>query len=147
MHIKDDFKKGVVSQVPASWFNSVASFINNLVAGWAISLNKTETLSTIAVDPTAISDLIPSSKKGDSPTDGTDTVATVLDTEGDTWTWEKSTDNENGLNLDVYCKVSPQVAGSTYSIFRRCRLTFSKDGLLIKAELLADRIRIKATNG
>ncbi len=87
----------------------------------------------------------PSSETG-TPTDGTDTVATVLDTEGDTWTWEKSDENENGLNLDVYCKVSPQVAGSIYSIFRRCRLTFSKAGLLVKAELLADRIRIKAAN-
>ncbi len=146
MHIKDDFKKGVVSQVPASWFNTVASFINNLVAGWGITLNKTDKLSTIAVNPNQLTAFLPSDKKGSEPKDGTDSDASVLDQTGDSWTWQKSTENENGLYLDVYCKLCPQATGSSFSVFQRCRLSFSKDGLLIKAELLADRIRLKAAN-
>ena len=42
-HIKDDFNAGgPVSQVPASWFNAVASFINQLVGGFGITIDKSE---------------------------------------------------------------------------------------------------------
>lgn len=53
LHIKDNFKSGApISQVPASWFNAVASFINNLVGGYAIKLTKNASgASVISVDP------------------------------------------------------------------------------------------------
>ena len=36
-HVKDDFRAGVpASSVPASWFNSVGKFLNNLVGGLGI---------------------------------------------------------------------------------------------------------------
>ena len=39
--VKDDFKAGApISQVPASWFNSVAKFLNNLVGGFGIRVHK-----------------------------------------------------------------------------------------------------------
>lgn len=40
MHLKDDFGGGPISQVPASWFNSVAKFINNLIPGKGVVFTK-----------------------------------------------------------------------------------------------------------
>ena len=41
MHIKDDFDGGrPITQVPASWFNSVAKFLNNLIPGENVGLEK-----------------------------------------------------------------------------------------------------------
>lgn len=42
-HLKDDFRPGgPASQVPASWFNKVANFLNNLIQGPGIKLTKRE---------------------------------------------------------------------------------------------------------
>ena len=42
-HIKDDFKSSApISQVPASWFNAVAKFINGIIGGWGIKTKKNE---------------------------------------------------------------------------------------------------------
>ena len=42
-HLKDDFRPGgPASQVPASWFNKVANFLNNLIPGRGINLTKSE---------------------------------------------------------------------------------------------------------
>lgn len=42
-HLKDDFRPGgPASQVPASWFNKVANFLNNLIPGRGIKLTKSE---------------------------------------------------------------------------------------------------------
>ena len=40
MHIRDNFGEGPVTQVPASWYNSVAKFINNLVGGFRVKVEK-----------------------------------------------------------------------------------------------------------
>lgn len=41
MHLRDNFNEGgPVSQVPASWFNRVAKFINNLIPGEGVTLEK-----------------------------------------------------------------------------------------------------------
>lgn len=51
-HIRDDFKAGApISQVPASWFNAVASFLNNLVGGYGIRVVKNQRgASTVEID-------------------------------------------------------------------------------------------------
>lgn len=54
IHLKDNFKIGApISQVPASWFNQVSSFINNLVGGYGIKVDKNTAgaASTISIDP------------------------------------------------------------------------------------------------
>lgn len=53
IHLKDNFKANApISQVPASWFNQVASFINNLLGGYGIKMTKNATgASVISVDP------------------------------------------------------------------------------------------------
>ena len=53
IHLKDNFKSNApISQVPASWFNQVASFLNNLIGGYGIKMTKNATgASVISVDP------------------------------------------------------------------------------------------------
>lgn len=144
-HVRDDFKAGApVSQVPASWFNKVASFLNNLVGGYGVTLVKAENgPSVIEVDQTAIPSAQSVSREVGTPVDGKD-YPNVLDTSGGTWVW--SAGGANGLELDCYCQIAPQTSGSAYTVYQRARLSFSKDGLLVHGELLSDRIRIQAKN-
>lgn len=151
-HIKDDFKAGApISQVPAGWFNAVAHFLNGLVGGFGISTTKSESGSSlISLNIAALRSEIENaitgmrvSREPGTPTDGTDDPK-VLDTDGETLKWKAG--GNNGIELDCYCKIAPQASGSNYTVFQRCRLTFSKDGLLMKSELLADRVRIQAKN-
>lgn len=149
-HVKDDFRPGApISQVPASWFNKVAQFLNNLVHGYGITLTKSEKgASVIEIDQTAIPSLSVISRETGTPADATNdngSIATnVFDTTGDTLSWAAG--GANGLMLDCYCRLNPQTAGGNYSVFQRCRLTFSKDGLLVSGVLMPDRIRIRTAN-
>ena len=151
-HIKDDFKAGApVSQVPASWFNAVAHFMNGLVGGFGITTKKSDSgSSVIALDKTVLQQEIDNvldglkiSKDPGTPDDITDSP-NVLDVNGDEREWKAG--GENGLELDCYCKISPQTSTSNYTVFQRVRLNFSKDGLLVSGKLLSDRIRIQAKN-
>ena len=151
-HIKDDFKAGApISQVPASWFNAVGKFLNGLVGGFGAKVNKNESgRSTVSIDKQVlqteidnITNTLKLSKESGTPDDCTDSP-NVLDANGSTLTWTAG--GANGFKLDCYCKIAPQTVTSSYSVYQRCRLTFSKDGLLAKGELLADRVRIQAKN-
>lgn len=141
-HVRDDFKAGApVSQVPASWYNAVAAFINNLVGGRGIELDKKQNGTSVIALKDEYREV---SRLVGTAADHTDSP-TVLDNTGDDWTW--SAGGANGLKLDCYCTIAPQTSGSNYSVLQRCRMTFSKDGLLVKAELLDERVRLKAKNG
>ncbi len=152
-HIRDDFKAGApVSQVPASWFNAVGGFINRIVGGFGIRTPRSDSgKMEIALDKevlqreidNAVANIRVSKDPGSSPIDMTDSPA-VLDTAGASATWEPGT--ANGLNIDCYCKIAPQSSGAVYTVYQRTRLSFSKDGLLVKAQLLSDRIRVQAKN-
>ena len=146
-HIKDDFKSGEpISRVPAKWFNSVAKLLNGLVGGFGIKTDKSDTdASTISIDKEVldneiknVADNIRVSKDTGTPSDYTDSPE-VLDTDGDSWTW--TTGGANGLKLDAYYQIG--VSGS-YHLFQRCRLTISRDGLIVSAQGLPDRIRVRA---
>lgn len=60
------------------------------------------------------------------------------DTDGDTWVWESG--GENGLMFDCYCKTKED---GNWHYLSRARLTYSKDGLLVRAEGLAGRREIE----
>lgn len=135
-HVKDDFKAGdPVSAVGAAWFNKVGSFLNNLVGGYGIRLAKSERgVSTVEVDPDALPSVSTETGTPDERTDaGTDD-----DSGGEEWTWEPNA--EKGLVLDCYCKV---VENDGWHMLCRARLTFSKAGLLVKAEGLKGRREIQ----
>lgn len=132
-HVKDDFKAGApISQVPTSWFNAIAKFLNGLVGDGGIKTNKNESgVSTISLDKNALRD-------AGTPADHTDT-GTDDDTDGDTWTWTPG--GANGLKIDVYCKTEED---GSFHYLSRARFTFSNEGLLIKAEGLDGRREITA---
>ena len=140
-HVKDDFRAGApFTQVGAAWFNKVGSFLNNLVGGRGVRIVKNESgPSYVELEDGGA---VPSSDAGE-PEDRTD-APTAYDETGETWEWAAG--GENGLTLDCYCKVAPQTTTSNYTVFQRCRMVFSKDGLLISGKLLSDRIRIQAKN-
>ena len=147
-HIKDDFKAGApISQVPASWFNSVAKFLNGLVGGFGAKVNKNESgRSTVSIDKQVLQQEIDnitntlkvSKEMGESPLDKTDTEADD-DTDGDTWTWKSG--GANGLKMDAYFCI---VEEEGWHYFQRVRLDISKDGLIVKAEALDGRREIEA---
>lgn len=147
LHIPSQFHAGgPISQVPASWFKAVADFINNLVAGYGLKLNKTANgPSVIEIDPNVI---MPVSGETGTPEDETDTAPDDYTdpTEADVghlvipkWTWTAGGDN--GLKLDVYCRVFKDEG---WHYLSRARLTFSKSGLLVKAEGIEGTKEIEA---
>lgn len=128
-HIKSNFlARGPISQVPASWFNAVADFLNNFVAGYGLKLKKNHSgASVISVDHDIFS---PCSNKVGEAQDKTDTDTDGdIEAEGDEWEW--SAGGDNGIKFDCYCKI---VGGQDEHRFERVTLTFSKDGLLVKAK-------------
>ena len=146
-HVKDDFSAGApISQVPAGWFNAVAKFLNGLVGGFGIETKKSDSgNSTIALKKEVLQQEIDNitknlriSKDAGTPADKTDSP-TVEDQTGSSWTWTAK--GNDGLELDAYYKIGDS---GSYHFFQRARLTFSKDGLMVKAEGLPDRIRVRA---
>lgn len=147
-HVKDDFKAGApISQVPADWFNSVAKFLNGLVGGFGVKIDKNESgRSTASIDKQVLQQEIDnitntlkvSKEMGESPLDKTDTEADD-DTDGDTWTWKSG--GANGLKMDAYFCI---VEEEGWHYFQRVRLDISKDGLIVKAEALDGRREIEA---
>ena len=139
-HVQDNFIAGApISQVPASWFNSVARFLNGLIGGKGVRFVKnTDAPSVIEMDAD-----VPSNELGDNPTDMKDSPSTISG-DGSTSSW--SAGGTDGLYLDCYCKIAPQSSGSAYTVFQRARITISKDGLVTGVEILKGRTRIQAKN-
>ncbi len=137
-HVKDDFRPGApVSQVPASWFNRVGSFLNNLVGGYGVKVEKSERgASTVSLDASALPSSSVSKETG-TPDDRTAEDAGDSQ-DGEAWTWTAG--GGGGLRLDVFCRARPE---DGWHYFGRARLVFSKDGLLVSAEGLADETEIE----
>lgn len=147
-HVRDDFKAGTpASSVPASWFNAVGRFLNNLVGGAGIRVLRDGNPPQVVLDAkTAKSAMFMAmGQTGDSEdvVDMKDSPSTISG-DGATGTWTAG--GEHGLYLDCYCKVAPQTASSNYTVLQRARLTISSHGLVVKCELLGERTRIQAKN-
>jgi len=144
-HIKDDFKAGPVSQVPVSWYNAVAKFLNGLIGGFGIETKKSESgKSLIALKKDVLQQEIDNitqnlriSKDAGTPEDHADGNADD-DQGGTTWTW--AADGGNGLIITPYCEIENDQG---WHYFGRCKLTYSKNGLLVKAEGLDGRKEIQ----
>jgi hypothetical protein len=136
-HLKSNFRAGSpISQVPVSWFNRVANFLNNLVAGYGIILQKSgDGPSVIRIDPNIISE--PVTRLLGTPVDKTDKGEDDYQ-DAEPWTW--TVGGKNGLKLDAYCTVEED---GGYHYLSRCRLTISKDGLITKVEGLAGQKEIR----
>ena len=130
-----------IFQIPLRWFREIDRRSRIIPDGNIINADVNNAEGTVlSIDKDALD--IPSTETG-TTTDGSDSPA-VLDATGGTWSW--SAGGSGGLMLDCYCKIAPQTSTSNYTVFQRCRLTFSKDGLLTTGQLLSDRIRVQARN-
>lgn len=133
-HVTDNFQPGApITQVPVSWFNKVAHFLNNLIGDGA-TVDKGDP-PVIRVDTAAIAKKL--SEVG-TPVDHSDTNADD-DQGGSIWTWAAGGDN--GIVITPYCEIEED---GGFHYFGRVQLTFSKDGLLVRAEKLAGRREITA---
>lgn len=151
MNMLDNIK--YVFQIPLAWFRAVNAFCFGSYGGNLIRITRgKDGAASFDVDENELAQLIPQaqtiSREIGTPTDATNdngSISTnVFDTTGDTLSWAAG--GANGLMLDCYCRLNPQTAGGNYSVFQRCRLTFSKDGLLVSGVLMSDRIRIRTAN-
>lgn len=132
-HIKDDFKAGQpVSAVPASWFNRVAGFLNNLIGTKGVTLTKEGEPPLVTIDTEWLDSYLgggdttatPSAIGGDAPY-----PTGVVTQEADTL-WDRSTATA-GAAVRVAFKC--EFAAGVYSIYA-ARLVFDKSGRLSKIE-------------
>ena len=76
MHLEDNFTPGgPATQVPASWFNRVAKFLNNLIPGEGVSFDKHDdgsptVITTELFDESITADAFPYNGNGHPSTDG-----------------------------------------------------------------------------
>lgn len=147
-HVRDDFKAGTpASSVPASWFNAVGKFLNNLVGAAGIRVLRDSNPPQVMLDAkTAKSAMFMAMGQVGEAEDVVDMKDSPSTIQGDGATGTWTAGGEHGLYLDCYCKVAPQTASSNYTVLQRARLTISSDGLVVKAELLGERTRIQAKN-
>ena len=134
-HVKDDFRPGApISQVPASWFNKVAQFLNNLVGGYGITLTKADKgASVIEVDQTAIRQAqntavgTPSDVGSFPNDDGVTQAAGTLWTAG----------GEDGATLFVLYHGTTTSRPATHSLYA-AKLTITADGRIVKIDAVQD---------
>lgn len=147
--LKDDFGKGPVSQVPVSWFNRVAKFVNGLIGGTGINLTKsTDGNSIISVDTSKLvftpADPSPDALKGaDVSSDSSgnaylnqsaaNAVVSALQK-----TWSRG---EEGVKLTVCTGIIKNGSNSTYYA-HFADLTFDERGMLLKVETAKNHVRV-----
>lgn len=131
-HVRDDFKAGApVSQVPVSWFNKVASFLNNLVGGYGVTLMKAENgPSVIEVDKTAIPSAQSVSRDVGTPTGvGSFPIDEVTQSASTLW----QIGGANGATLLLLYQGEYNANTGIHKTYA-AKLTVSKDGLITKIE-------------
>lgn len=127
-------------------YNKIVAFLNNLCQGFGIKIQRPDNPSPDMPVVVSVDDRIfPSENCGTKKDHSDDGSVPVVsgDLSGDAlWTWKSG--GENGFDMDVYCLVTKPAQSSTYHDLRRCRLTVSRSGLVVKAEMQPDGLRIKA---
>ena len=148
--IKNRFKMRV------SETNKIIEFLNNLCGGLGVHIKRPDTPSAsnppvVELKRNELKMLIDQLTMPEVPEDTLDhsddgTVPVMDGDDPDPWSWIASdTDNAGGgLVLDAYCLISKPVQNSVYHDLRRVRLTFTDHGMLAKAEMQPDGIRIDA---
>ena len=135
-HVDDNFRAGApISQVPASWFNAVASFLNNLVNGFGIKLTKNGggQPSVIEIDQDVL--LPVSRKKGTPVAMGTFPTNEPGITQDDSNLWEIGT--ENGAEVEILYKGEYDSDAGVHKVYA-AKMTFSADGLLLSIDKITN---------
>ena len=125
-----------IFQIPLRWFREIDRRSRIIPDGNTLRADTNNAEGTVlSIDKDALA--IPSAETG-TAANHTDSPE-VYDSSGASWTWAKG--GSDGFSIDAYYIV--ETSGS-YHMLQRCRLTVSKDGLIVAAQGLSDRIRIKA---
>ena len=139
-------------KLPVSDYNKIAEFLNNICGGLGINVKRPEKPSAtnppmIEVDRKDLEKMVytvldPEPEESTNHED--DGTAPVQNGDDESpWTWPDE-NSEGRLVFDAYCLTTKPSQNSSYHDLRRVRLTFSKGGLLVKAEMQPDGIRIRA---
>ena len=121
MHLRDDFNaNGPVSQVPASWFNRVAKFINGLIPGEGIEFSKRDDGGDTVIKLAGGGSRGTPTGAGEFPTDEVDQAEQTL--------WQSG--GENGADLLVLFK-GEKGSFDTHDLFA-ARLEITSDGRISK---------------
>ena len=125
LHLTDNFQAGgPITQVPASWFNAVAGFINGLIAGPGIKkFEKTANGATVIE--------LENGDRGSTPTEvGSFPTDEVTQTEQVLW----EAGGANGADLLVIFKGDYDAGHNTYV----ARLELTSDGRISKIVAVKD---------
>lgn len=122
-------------QLPLRWFRDIDRRSWLITDGVTLEVDRNNPEGTeLKINKSGLG--IPDKDTG-TPVDHSDTNADD-DQDGSTWTW---TPGNNGLVITPYCEIEED---GGFHYFGRVQLTFSKDGLLVRAEKLAGRREITA---
>ena len=133
-------------------FNKIVEFLNNLCGGLGITIKRPDNPSAsnppmVEIDRKGLATMMQAALTPDVPQNPADhsdpgTVPVQDGDDANPWTWTNT--SGGGLVMDAYCLATKPAQNSNYHDLRRVRMTFSKGGLLVKAEMQPDGIRIKA---
>lgn len=122
-------------QLPLRWFRDIDRRSWLITDGATLEVDRNNPEGTeLKINKSGLG--IPDKDTG-TPVDHSDTNADD-DQDGSTWTWAVG---DNGLVITPYCEIEED---GGFHYFGRVQLTFSKDGLLVRAEKLAGRREITA---
>ena len=140
--LRDDFRAGEpVSQVPASWFNAVARFVNGLVPGRGINI--TRGADRVVVEATGDGDF--AAEAPETPTSSTDISGKMTEThvaadtppvtadDGAAAVWAASADGKGWIEDSIVATDRVNAAGSLHRLWF-VRKHYSSDGRLLKVE-------------
>lgn len=132
-HIKDDFKAGQpVSAVPASWFNKVAGFLNNLVGTRGVALTKEGEPPLVAIDTDWLGKFLANVDETTPTVLGSYPADLVAQEAGTLWDRSSATE---GVAVRVAYKC--EFGEGLFKIYA-AKLVFDKGGRLSKIETVAN---------
>ncbi len=126
-HIEDSFSQGApISRVPASWFNAVAGFINNLVGGFGVRVERSGRATVVSLDPDAIAQEVSaaaSPAEVESLASGGDPTPTAASVDGATFTAGVA----GGKGVELFVATRSEEYGELGAIVYR-KFTVTSDG-------------------
>ena len=103
--LRDNFREGApISQVPATWFNAVAAFINSLIPGYGILWAKSEANNIIEVDGSLFNGLVKSVNNTAPDSSGNVTIA--IPTQTVQTVDHHSPDQQGNIQLNAICTIN-----------------------------------------
>lgn len=128
-HVKDDFRAGApVSQVPAAWFNRVGSFLNNLVGGYGVTVEKSERgASTVSLDASVLTKSSAAPETPEAAEDLTTAGEGTVSASSASWKYDGAT----GVKVTVQtrtCYIHTASAPALYGFYRT--FLFDAKGML-----------------